>query len=154
MKVCTDACLFGAWATNIITTKKLPCHYMLDIGAGTGLLSLILAQQLNNSIIHAVEIDAAASRQAGENFAASPWGGQLYIFNSSIQSFSPSQQYDFIITNPPFFSNDLASPNAQRNVALHSHQLNFEELIVRYSNAFICTRALCSTAPLSPHTII
>jgi tRNA1Val (adenine37-N6)-methyltransferase len=129
MKVCTDACLFGAWTASIITNEKLPAGYVLDIGAGTGLLSLMLAQELKGSIIHAVEIDAAAARQAGENFEASPWGGQLDVFNTSIQFFSPGQQYDFIITNPPFFQNDLASPNAQRNVALHSHQLSLEELI-------------------------
>jgi tRNA1Val (adenine37-N6)-methyltransferase len=129
MKVCTDACLFGAWTASTITTGKLPASYILDIGAGTGLLSLMLAQQLNSSIIHAVEIDAAAAKEAGENFVASPWGEQLYIFNTAIQSFSQAQQYDFIITNPPFFQNDLASPNAQRNVALHSHQLSLEELI-------------------------
>jgi tRNA1Val (adenine37-N6)-methyltransferase len=129
MKVCTDACLFGAWTASSIINKKLPGSNILDIGAGTGLLSLMLAQQLNNSIIHAIEIDASAARQSGENFAASPWHKQLNVFNTSIQSFSPTQQYDFIITNPPFFQNDLASQNAQRNVALHNHQLSLEELI-------------------------
>ena len=129
MKVCTDACLFGAWTANCIINNELPCSNILDIGAGTGLLSLILAQQLNNSNIQAVEIDTAAARQAGENFADSPWSERLRIFNTSIQSFSSAQQYDFIIINPPFFQNDLASPNTQRNVALHSHQLSLEELI-------------------------
>src|SRR4051812_22143383 len=79
MKVCTDACLFGAWTTNSIINKKLPSSNILDIGSGTGLLSLMLAQQLNNSIIHVVEIDAAAARQADENFTASPWSEQLFI---------------------------------------------------------------------------
>jgi len=130
MKVCTDACLFGAWTANYIINNELPCSNILDIGSGTGLLSLILAQQLNNSNIQAVEIDTAAARQAGENFADSPWSERLRIFNTSIQSFSSAQQYDFIIINPPFFQNDLASPNTQRNVALHSHQLSLEELIV------------------------
>jgi tRNA1Val (adenine37-N6)-methyltransferase len=129
MKVCTDACLFGAWTASIIDKEKLPADYILDIGAGTGLLSLMLAQLLNNSTIHAVEIDADATKQAGENFTASLWSERLNIFNTSIQSFNPAQQYDFIITNPPFFQNDLASPNAQRNTALHSHQLSLEELI-------------------------
>src|SRR5437763_249939 len=118
MKVCTDACLFGAWTVSTITNEKLPAGYVLDIGAGTGLLSLMLVQQLKNSIIHAIEIDGAAAKQAGENFVASPWGEQLNIFNTAIQSFSPTQRYDFITTNPPFFQDDLASPNAQRNIAL------------------------------------
>jgi len=129
MKVCTDACLFGAWAANNIIRRKLTYHYILDIGAGTGLLSLMLAQQLNNSGIDAVELDAAAAKQAEENFTASPWQAQLQVFNTAIQSFSPKQQYDFIITNPPFFQNDSASSSAQRNIALHSHQLSFGELI-------------------------
>ncbi|WP_170971141.1 tRNA1(Val) (adenine(37)-N6)-methyltransferase [Ilyomonas limi] len=129
MKVCTDACLFGAWTANKIAAKKLQSNSILDIGAGTGLLSLMLAQQLSNSIIHATEIDADAAKQASENFAASPWHGQLHAVNAPIQSFSSSLQYDFIVSNPPFFQNDLASNNAQRNVALHSHQLGFEELL-------------------------
>src|SRR5689334_11682345 len=124
MKVCTDACLFGAWTASAITNEQLPAGLILDIGAGTGLLSLMLGQQLNNSIIHAIEIDAVAAQQAGDNFAASSWSEQLHVYNTAIQSFSPAQQYDFIITNPPFFQNDLASPNAQRNLALHSHQLS------------------------------
>jgi tRNA1Val (adenine37-N6)-methyltransferase len=130
MKVCTDACLFGAWVTNIITNKKLPCNLMLDIGAGTGLLSLMLAQQLINSTIHAIEIEEAASMQTEENFAASPWQGRLHVFNNAIQSYFSLLQYDFIISNPPFFKNDLVSKSAKRNVALHSHQLSLEELLI------------------------
>lgn len=129
MKVCTDACLFGAWAANKIVTKKLQSNSILDIGTGTGLLSLMLAQQLSNSSIHAIEIDTDAAKQASENFAASPWHGRLHVVNTPIQSFSSSLQYDFIISNPPFFQNDLASNNTQRNVALHSHQLSLEELL-------------------------
>jgi len=89
----------------------------------------MLAQQLSNSIIHAVEIDVDAAKQASENFAASPWHRQLHVVNAPIQSFSSSLQYGFIVSNPPFFQNDLASNNAQRNVALHSHQLSLEELL-------------------------
>lgn len=130
MKVCTDACLFGAWIANNITTKKLKSNSILDIGAGTGLLSLMLAQLLSNSILHAIEIEEAAAKQAAENFAASPWHQQLNVFNSPIQLFLPPLKYDFIISNPPFFHNDLASKNAQRNIAIHSHQLSLEELMI------------------------
>lgn len=129
MKVCTDACLFGAWVANSIVTEKLLSNYILDIGAGTGLLSLMLAQELNTSNIHAIEIEEAAAKQALDNVSASPWHERIHIFNTSIQAFHSSQQYDFIISNPPFFENDLASKNAQRNVALHSHQLGLEELL-------------------------
>ena len=129
MKVCTDACLFGAWVAKIIAVKKLQSKYILDIGAGTGLLSLMLAQQLTNSHIQAVEIEEAAAKQATDNFAASPWHNRLQLLNTSIQSLAATKQYNFIISNPPFFQNDLASNNEQRNVALHSHRLSLEELL-------------------------
>ncbi len=129
MKVCTDACLFGAWTAKIIIHKQLPCNLILDIGTGTGLLPLMLMQQSGNSQIDAVEIDTAAAKQAAANFAASLWQERLRVFNTPIQSFTSPGQYHFIITNPPFFQNDLASSDAQRNVALHSHQLSLEELL-------------------------
>lgn len=130
MKVCTDACLFGAWTASAIGNEKLPGQTILDIGAGTGLLSLMLAQQNSKSVLHAVEIDAGAAKQAKENFASSPWHARLQVFNTAIQSFPGAKQYDFVITNPPFFQNDLASPNAQRNIALHSRQLSLETLVI------------------------
>ncbi len=123
MKVCTDSCIFGAY----IAPEE--AQSILDIGSGTGLLSLMLAQK-TNSKIEAVEIDADAALQSEENFRNSQWSDRLYIFKSSIQEFSTgaTKKYDLIISNPPFFSNHLLSPNPKLNKAIHSTTLSLKEL--------------------------
>lgn len=131
MKVCTDACLFGAWVAAIIAGWAQHTSRILDIGAGTGLLSLMISQKNNTAMIDAVEIDNAAAIQADANFRATLWKERLNIYHSSIQQFNKAtrQQYDFIICNPPFFENDLKSVDAKRNLALHSETLRLDELL-------------------------
>lgn len=126
MKVTTDGCLFGAVVADFLKEESI--NTILDIGAGTGLLSLMLAQQ-TNAIIDAVEIDAGAALQAKQNFEESIWKDRLSLNHTSIQHFQSNKQYDCIISNPPFFEGDLKSSNQQKNLALHSTQLNFQELI-------------------------
>lgn len=128
MKVCTDACLFGAWVVDIMKEEIVEESIVLDIGTGTGLLSLMLAQQISGEI-DAIELDDNAAVQASENFAASPWKEKLKVHNISLQNFTPEKKYGLIISNPPFFEADLRSANASRNAAMHDTTLTFEELI-------------------------
>ncbi|HEU0228757.1 MAG TPA: methyltransferase [Arachidicoccus soli] len=143
MKVCTDACLFGALLPIIEKGKAL------DIGAGTGLLSLMYAQKKNNCVIDSVEIDKAAFEQAKENYLRSKWGNRIHIFNERIQTFAEKQQkrYDIIFSNPPFFENDLQSDNTQRNLAHHSTQLSLKELIITAKKLLTLEGVFCVLLP-------
>ena len=129
MKVCTDACLFGAWAAadaQIQTAKNI-----LDIGSGTGLLSLMLAQQ-TAAHITAIEIEADAFQQTKANFDLSPWKERLDVIHNSIQDYASNNNqnlFDCIITNPPFYEQDLNSPDNAKNLASHSTALPWDELV-------------------------
>nr|WP_295934866.1 methyltransferase [uncultured Dyadobacter sp.] len=123
MKVCTDACVLGAWA-DVEDADRI-----LDIGAGTGLLSLMVAQRNTYAMIDAVEIDAEAFYQAGENVEQSPFHDRITLFHSAVQEFVSDHQYDVVITNPPFFQSDLLSPIDKKNIAHHAKSLDFSELL-------------------------
>ena len=124
MKVCTDSCILGAWtATRLNGAKKI-----LDIGSGTGLLSLMLAQK-SDSFIDTIEWDPESAAQAGENIAASSWHDRVRLMEGDVRNFSLSSDYDFIITNPPFYESDLRSPAGKKNKAKHDESLTLDELI-------------------------
>ncbi len=125
MKVCTDSCVFGAF----VEVAEAKC--ILDIGAGTGLLSLMVAQR-SNARIEAVEINPEAQQQAKQNFAASPWAERLHLHPVSLQEFSKEEQpkYDVILSNPPFFLSSLKSPDAAHNTARHTGELLFEDIVI------------------------
>ena len=125
MKVCTDACLFGA----MIAHYPLPIANCLDIGTGTGLLSLMVAQKNPSSRIDAVEIDTDTAEQAKNNFAASPWAERLHVFNTDALSFKADKKYDCIISNPPFFEDDLKSVDETKNNAKHNTTLSLVQLL-------------------------
>ncbi len=126
MKVCTDACLFGAYIAHHLQTNTV--KNILDIGTGTGLLSLLLAQK-TTAAIDAVEIDDIAFTQAQENIAQSAWHKKITIFNEDILNFKPEKKYDFIISNPPFFESDLKSADDKKNSAKHDTSLTLVELL-------------------------
>ena len=131
MKVCTDACLFGALVANNIfsTTTANDTLQCLDIGTGTGLLSLMAAQQNKHINFDAIEIDEPAAEQAGENIAASHWADRIQVFNEDILNFLPGKQYDCIFSNPPFFEDDLKSDVKEKNYAKHDTSLDLLQLL-------------------------
>ena len=122
MKVGTDGVLLGAWAA-CDGAKRI-----LDIGTGTGLIALMLAQRNAEAQIQAVEIDETATRRARSNFDLSPWAERLEVENCAVQEFSPAEKFDLIISNPPYFVDSLLPPDAKRSTARHTHDLSFEEL--------------------------
>ena len=124
MKVCTDACILGAWFA-----QKTPAwSHVLDIGSGTGLLMLMLAQK-HKGEIRGIELDLAAYRQLRDNIGQSPWKGMLKAFPGDVRSFSFTGKFDFIISNPPFFEGDLLSASETSNLARHSKELTLSELL-------------------------
>jgi tRNA1Val (adenine37-N6)-methyltransferase len=125
MKVGTDGVLLGAWAS-----VPAPGSRVLDIGCGTGLIALMLAQRTKNVVVDALEIDPSSARQASENFQNSPWKDRLHCIPSSIQDYSSQCRfrYDLIICNPPFFSASAKTPSKERNLARHDDSLSLEDL--------------------------
>ena len=126
MKIGTDGVLLGAW-TPLINNP----YNVLDIGAGTGILSLMLAQRSNAEQIDAIEIDEDAYEQCIENFEASHWGDKLFCFHAGLDEIvdEPEDEYDLIISNPPFYTEDYKSPTTSRDLARFEDALPFEELI-------------------------
>lgn len=138
MKVSTDACVFGGLLIRIM--KGLPAAARaLDIGTGTGLLSLMLAQEFPSLHIDAVEIDRDAYRQACYNIEQSPWGGRIRCHHGSIQEYGQDSrpQYDLIICNPPFFTGHLPAAEAKRQLARHTASLSHAELLQAISRMLL-----------------
>ena len=122
MKVTTDACILGAY------TDVEGVNTILDIGTGTGLLSLMLAQR-SNAKIDAVEIDKNAYNQVVTNVTESIFKDKITVHNTSIQTFITDNLYDLIISNPPFFQNYLKAETVARNNSIHTDTLSFEDLL-------------------------
>lgn len=126
MKIGTDGVLLGAWAT--VTHRPFS---ILDIGAGTGILSLMLAQRSFSETIEAIEIEDNAYEQATENFESSPWADRLFCYHAGFLEFieEVDDTYDLIISNPPFYSEDYKTENTQRDLARFTDALPFEHLL-------------------------
>ncbi len=123
MKVGTDGTLLGAWAE----LPERECH-ILDIGTGTGLIAIMVAQRTASAHITAIDIDAECVAQARENVAACPWSDRIEITESSLQDFRCDRKFDVIVSNPPYFIDSLLSPDAARTTARHTATLSFEDL--------------------------
>jgi len=126
MKIGTDGVLLGAWAS----TNHNPFS-ILDIGTGTGILALMLAQRSHAENIEAIEIDDSAFEQAAGNFEDSPWGDRLFCYHAGFNEFVEEidDKYDLIISNPPFYSEDYKTDNPQRDLARFTDALPFEHLL-------------------------
>ena len=149
MKICTDACLFGA------SISHHNPHYKkaLDIGTGTGLLSLMFAQKNVDCSIDAIEIDKDAYEQAKDNIELTDWRNNITVYLDDIKTFRPSYKYDIIFSNPPFFINDLKSNNSQRNIAMHSSLLTYNELIENVIRLLESSGVFCVLIPFSNESI-
>ena len=124
MKVCTDACILGAWFAQ----KKLPFKTALDIGAGSGLLTLMLAQKTTGEL-HAIEKDIPSFNQLEQNISQSKWRSRIKTFAGDAISYPFPSEYDFIVCNPPFYENDLKSWTKEKNLAKHDDGLTLAALM-------------------------
>ncbi len=127
MKVGTDSVLLGSWMRCMAEDRML-----LDIGCGTGILSLMAAQRTPHAMITGIEIDGISAKEAKENALRSPWPGRIEILNCSVQEYASSGEvpvFDHIFSNPPYFSSSLKSPEKRKSEARHNDSLPFETLI-------------------------
>lgn len=127
MKVGTDGVLLGAW-----TPLENNPYNILDIGAGTGVIALMLSQRSHAEQIDAIEIDDEAYEQCVENFENSKWGDRLFCYHAGLDEFAEEmddEEYDLIVSNPPFYTENYSTGNEQRDKARFTESLPFEELI-------------------------
>lgn len=125
MRINTDGVMLGA-----IAQYSNPLH-ILDIGTGTGVIAMMLAQRFPGAMVDAVEIDEPAALRAGQNFSASPFANRLRAVHTSMEAYDASKKYDLIISNPPFFVNDLKNPESRKSVARHADENFFEVLVLK-----------------------
>jgi tRNA1Val (adenine37-N6)-methyltransferase len=125
MKVGTDGVLLGAWAS-----LPGPGGRVLDVGTGTGLIALMIAQRELNAEVDALEIDPLSAMQARENFQNSPWRDRISCIHSSFQDYYPGceNQYDLVICNPPYFSGSSKTPSMEKNLARHDDSLSLGDI--------------------------
>lgn len=144
MKVGTDGVLLGAWASTVA-----PPASILDIGTGSGLVALMLAQRYPSAHITAIDIDKGAFQQATFNFQESPWSHRLQAVHSPLQDFKPSEKFDLIVSNPPFFSKSLKAPDKARNTARHNDTLELKTLLTSAKELLTKTGSIVVILPVT-----
>ncbi len=144
MKIGTDGVLLGAWA------EVTGARQVLDIGTGSGVIALMLAQRAEKALIHAVEVDEDAYGQACENVQAAPWAGRMSVFHAAIQDYvqTSGQQYDLIVSNPPFFSGGTFSASQDRNSVRHTVKLPHGDLLQAVRKLLSPEGSFCVILPL------
>lgn len=143
MKVGTDGVLLGA----LTRTEETSPLSILDIGTGTGLVALMLAQRMPQAMIEAIDIEEDAAAEAADNFAASPFADRLKSICSDAITFNPSKRYNIIVSNPPYYDSSLVCPNQKRTLARHSIGLNYNELASVAANLLLPTGRLALIVP-------
>lgn len=147
MKIGTDGVLLGAWSSV--------SHYpdtVLDIGAGTGIIALMLAQRCNANTIDAVELDENAYEQAVENFERSDWGDRLFCYHAPFEDFAvemceDEETYELIVSNPPFYTDDYKTDDEARNKARFTSSLSFEQLLTGVAKILADTGVFTTIIP-------
>ncbi len=167
MKVGTDGVLLGAWTpceqSEIrngkykISNQKSQISNLkskiLDIGTGSGLIALMLAQRCPNAQIDAIDIDPDAVSQARDNFAASPWSDRLHVTQCALQEWQ-EKDYDLIVSNPPYFVNSLKNPDDKRCLARHTDSLPFSDLIAESAKRLVPNGVLSVIAPMEAEHLL
>jgi tRNA1Val (adenine37-N6)-methyltransferase len=145
MKVNTDGVLLGAWA-DVVDARRI-----LDVGAGTGVIALMLAQRNVTANIDAVEIDERSAQQARENAQNSSWRRRITVYGQSFQSFAAQNaaRYDLVVSNPPYFTNALLPPSETRKRTRHTEELPHEELLSGAKKILQPHGALCVVLPFT-----
>ena len=138
MKVGTDGVLLGAWCP---VDSRASSFKVLDVGTGSGLIALMLAQRIQGAQITAIDIDARAVEQAKYNFSVSPWADRLDCHQQALQELEGEGLYDLIVSNPPYFQDSLKSPDTQRAMARHTDTLSYDELL-KHSARLLTTKGI------------
>ncbi|MEA4937147.1 MAG: methyltransferase [Paludibacter sp.] len=146
MKVGIDGVLLGAWSPLDVNMASI-----LDVGTGSGLITLMLAQRTANAHIDAIDIDEGAISQATINCDKSPWRDRISVQNISLQDFAPActRKYDLIVSNPPYFTNSLKAPDPTRSKARHTDTISHQELLLHSAGILKKTGRICLILPVT-----
>lgn len=146
MKVGIDGVLLGAWSP-----VDKDSHHILDVGTGSGLIALMLAQRAGSAQVDAIDIEEGAVTQAQLNFDHSPWSERVGVQNISLQDFAPicKKKYDLIVSNPPYFANSLKAPDPTRSKARHTDTISHQELLFHATGILKKTGRICLILPVT-----